>query len=491
MQVQLFDRYDIDAASKVNKTADGYLTATPRVARTGIQLYLGSEIGVTDKKVVRIYRSEDEVFSTDSMHTFAHKPVTDDHPPQPVTSKNWKQFSRGQIGDEVARDGEFIRVPMVLMDSGLISKVEQGKAELSVGYTCDLDMTAGQTADGQQYDGVQKNIRVNHVAVVNQGRAGKAARIGDGTGEARINFNDYAAALAALNDGKVNAEDALAEPDVFLGLDKKYPIAKGGTVYVEALRAAATDSIVKGDGDIAAAVRTLLTVVDAQEPTALTGDGAPKQEKRTMKTMVIDGITVEVGDGNATEVIQRHIRSLEDKNAKLTTDLATATADHAKVVADKDGQIAKLTTDLTTATTQVATLETKVKDAEISPAKLDAMVADRRVMIDRAKVVFPAVVIDGKTDGEIRKQVVGHKLGDKSKDWNDEQIKISFDTLTSDVKAPASTGTMHQPGGIADQARVLGSHQTSDAQTQREQAWAERNKRTADAWKTPSSTATN
>jgi hypothetical protein len=488
MPIQLCDRYDIDAAAKVNVTADGYLTATPRVARTGIQLYLGSEVGVADKQVVRIYRPPEEVFNTDSMHTFAHKPMTDDHPPQPVTSKNWKQFSRGQVGDEVARDGEFIRVPMVLMDHGLVTKVQNGKAELSVGYTCDLEMTPGITADGQEYDGIQKNIRVNHIAVVDQGRAGKQARIGDGTGNTRVNFSDYAAAYAALQNGSFNTDDALKEPTGFLGVGNTYPITKDGYVHVAALRAAATDSIVKGDGDVTAAAKTLLSLVDATEPNTRTNDGARKQETRVMKTMVIDGITVEVGDGNATEVIQRHIRSLEDKVAKLTTDHTTAVTDHAKVLADKDGQITKLTTDLTVATTKVADLEGKLKDAEVTPAKLDAMVADRTAMIGKAKAVFPAVVVDGKTDSDIRRQVVSHKLGDKAKDWDDKNVAISFDTLTADVKA-AATADASRPGGLQDQARALAGAQTSDAGKVKEQAWNDRNKRIADAWKGPGASA--
>jgi hypothetical protein len=48
-----------------------------------------------------------------------------------------------------------------------------GKRELSLGYKVDLDETPG-VWEGQPYDAIQRNIRVNHLAVVPQGRAGNA-----------------------------------------------------------------------------------------------------------------------------------------------------------------------------------------------------------------------------------------------------------------------------------------------------------------------------
>ncbi|HVQ69767.1 MAG TPA: DUF2213 domain-containing protein [Bradyrhizobium sp.] len=176
------DAFEVDAKANVRITNDGYLTAMPRLARTGIQNYRGWELGLTDKRrdqVLRIYRSEEQVFDKMSLASFAHKPVTDDHPPGKVTSGIWKEHACGQLGDEVTRDGEFVRVPMVLMDQALISKVQAGKAQLSVGYDCDVDLTAGKTPSGEAYDGTQTGIAVNHVAVVDMARGGPQLRIGD------------------------------------------------------------------------------------------------------------------------------------------------------------------------------------------------------------------------------------------------------------------------------------------------------------------------
>jgi hypothetical protein len=118
--------------------------------------------------------------------------VTDDHPPAPVTADNWKEYARGSLGSEVVRDGEFVRVPMTLLDSASIKKFRGGKAELSVGYTCDIEWGEGRAPDGATYDAMQTNIHVNHVAVVDSARGGSSLRIGDSASEL-----ERAAALAA------------------------------------------------------------------------------------------------------------------------------------------------------------------------------------------------------------------------------------------------------------------------------------------------------
>ena len=49
--------------------------------------------------------------------------------------------------------------------------------ELSLGYRCDCEETPGVAPDGQPYDAIQRNIRINHLAVVPLARAGMKARL--------------------------------------------------------------------------------------------------------------------------------------------------------------------------------------------------------------------------------------------------------------------------------------------------------------------------
>ena len=162
---------------------DGYLVADARVARTGIQIYAGWEVGKPDMPLVKVYRPDSEVFSRDTLASFAHRPVTNDHPSEAVTADNWKEHAVGNTADEIARDGSFVRVPLMVSDAAAIADIEKGKRELSAGYTCDLAFEAGRTADGEAYDAIQKNIRANHVAIVQRGRAGSEVRIGDDAGK--------------------------------------------------------------------------------------------------------------------------------------------------------------------------------------------------------------------------------------------------------------------------------------------------------------------
>lgn len=159
-------------------TADGYLVGNVACAKIGIQQYHSSEIGKGDG-LVNVYRDESEVFALDSLASFVGKPVTDNHPPVEVKADNWKQFAVGSIGEGVLRDGEHIKVPITLMDAETIKAVQNGKREISMGYTAELEWVDGVTPKGEHYQAKQKNIRINHLAIVDKGRAGSTCRIGD------------------------------------------------------------------------------------------------------------------------------------------------------------------------------------------------------------------------------------------------------------------------------------------------------------------------
>jgi hypothetical protein len=167
------------AIKNVKRLADGRLVADARFARAGIYEYAGAELGRPELPVVRVYRSADEVFKPEAMSSFAHRAVTLDHPPVMVDAKNWKEYAHGISGDEVVRDGGYVRVPMMLCDAEAVQAVEDGKKELSAGYDAEIQFSVGTTDGGEHYDAVMRNIRGNHIAVVDKGRAGAECRIAD------------------------------------------------------------------------------------------------------------------------------------------------------------------------------------------------------------------------------------------------------------------------------------------------------------------------
>lgn len=170
----LTERMEIGDAAE---DSAGRLVVSARVARAGnVQRYLGSEMGKPDQPIIRIYRPEDEVFNTDSMKTFPHKYVTLGHPKGPA---DFEKHAVGWLGDEVARDGEFIRVPMTVAAKKAKDAVKDGTRELSVGYSSNIDFTPGKTPTGEDYDAKMTNIVVDHVAIVKFARGGSELHIGD------------------------------------------------------------------------------------------------------------------------------------------------------------------------------------------------------------------------------------------------------------------------------------------------------------------------
>lgn len=190
--MQFTDKLTLDGA--IRRTADGYGVVSAKVARGGnVQLYLGSEVGMNDKATVRVYRPESEVFKKDAIASYAGVPVTINHPKNGVSADTWKDLAVGEVGDDVLRDGEFVRVPMMLRDAKAIKAVEDGKRRLSMGYSAEITFADGVTPSGETFDAIMSDFKMNHVAIVDQARGGAELRIGDGAdkwGAAPISTTD-------------------------------------------------------------------------------------------------------------------------------------------------------------------------------------------------------------------------------------------------------------------------------------------------------------
>ena len=182
----LTDKYRITTEREY--TDEGFLKVPARISRTGIQEYFAIEMGIADrdpKEKIRVYRPEEEVFTDFSLNSFTNKPVTNNHPPELVNTDNSRQYTVGMSGHEVVRDGDFVKTILHITDAEAIKNIEAGKVELSNGYTADIEWTPGVTPEGEQYDAVQRNIKGNHIAIVERGRAGPSCRVADNSPESR------------------------------------------------------------------------------------------------------------------------------------------------------------------------------------------------------------------------------------------------------------------------------------------------------------------
>lgn len=178
----MFIKDKLKITTKREYTDEGFLRVPAHISRVGIQTYLAIEMGLTDRDpmdLIRVFRPADEVFSDESLNSFANKPVTNNHPPELVNAKNSKEFSVGMSGPEITKDGDLVQAMLHVTDEEAIKSIESGKVELSNGYTADIDWTPGVSPEGEQFDAIQRNIKGNHIAIVKQGRAGVECRVAD------------------------------------------------------------------------------------------------------------------------------------------------------------------------------------------------------------------------------------------------------------------------------------------------------------------------
>ena len=176
-----YDRATLrNGAAKI--TPEGYLVADALVARANnIQDYRASELGLTDRDpndIVRVFRPEKEVFAVDSLRSASRLPITLDHPRAMVDAANWREYAKGETGEEILRDGEFLRVPIRVTDAAAVDSVQHERQEFSLGYTAEVVMDSGEY-NGQAYDAVATNIRYNHLAACRAARGGPELRITD------------------------------------------------------------------------------------------------------------------------------------------------------------------------------------------------------------------------------------------------------------------------------------------------------------------------
>jgi uncharacterized protein len=182
MKIKTLDLVASYGVTRREYTDEGFLKVPGRVARTGIQQYLAKELGITDRNpldVINVYRPPEEVFSAESLASYDAKDVTDDHPSEMVSADTYKKLTVGHVRGLGVQDGDFVFADLIVKDAEAIKKIETGKVQLSAGYTAEYVHSPGVTDDGQEYEFIQRDIRINHVALVDKARAGAMARVFD------------------------------------------------------------------------------------------------------------------------------------------------------------------------------------------------------------------------------------------------------------------------------------------------------------------------
>lgn len=165
-----FDKGQIKG--KAEKTDEGYIRANAVLTRTGVFVYQNPD-GTTRREL----RHPDDVFAADSLETIKMIPITIGHPEaKMVTAENAKELSVGLTGETVQIDGAHLLNSLTITHKEAVERTDMGTKELSLGYVLDLEKIEGEY-NGERYDHRQRNIRYNHLAMVDRARAGGAASL--------------------------------------------------------------------------------------------------------------------------------------------------------------------------------------------------------------------------------------------------------------------------------------------------------------------------
>lgn len=199
---------DLQTSAQVSTrqyTDDGFLRVTVRGARIGIQKYLASELGLTDRNpndVVNVLRPPEEVFHPDSLKSYKDADFTIEHPSDMVNPDSYNSVSVGHITSEGRRNDEWVEFDSIIKSKDGIKSVENGLTGVSMGYSMDMDKSSGTwEPTGEDYEFVQRSIIINHCAATANPRAGASAKILD-------NNPKVQQMKITLTDGKTVAVDS-------------------------------------------------------------------------------------------------------------------------------------------------------------------------------------------------------------------------------------------------------------------------------------------
>lgn len=154
------------------------------LSKVGVFPYFGMQISdsLIPDKIYNVYRPEEELSNSECLDSFKLIPFTNEHAMLGASEDGLmpaeKKGVHGTTGENVYFEFPYLKGNLKVFSESLADEIEDGKQELSIGYRCDYDPTRG-TYDGKEYDFVQRNIRGNHIALVDEGRSGHDVKVLD------------------------------------------------------------------------------------------------------------------------------------------------------------------------------------------------------------------------------------------------------------------------------------------------------------------------
>ncbi|EMF4352880.1 DUF2213 domain-containing protein [Providencia huaxiensis] len=160
---------------------NGWLEVTDNpISKVGVFDYLGAEIGApVPDKIYRVLRPPEELASEETINSFKLTPFIIEHE---MLGKHAtpaeKKGIQGVIGENVYFDPPYLRANIKIFSDVALSNIDSGKIDLSPGYRSKYEFTSG-IYEGQHYDVIQRHLRGNHLALVDEGRTGPDVAVQD------------------------------------------------------------------------------------------------------------------------------------------------------------------------------------------------------------------------------------------------------------------------------------------------------------------------
>ena len=173
-----------DAAPSQRETDEnGFLhVGASHITKATVNPYYGREIpgwqeaGLDPETVYYGLRDPEELQA--SLETWAGLPLHIEH--HIDSAEEPQKLTRvGAVGTGAVWNPPYVDAPLTVWDRAAIDAIEDGSfRELSCAYRYDPDFTPG-SYEGTPYDFIMRNIRGNHVALVEEGRAGPDVVVAD------------------------------------------------------------------------------------------------------------------------------------------------------------------------------------------------------------------------------------------------------------------------------------------------------------------------
>ena len=219
MKKLVFDTSPVDSVRNIDD--NGYLhVEVSNITKEQVAPYRGSEIpdfeklGLDPDKIYTVYRPASELSKPETVNSLNGIPILLKHAPDSAEDPASNRV--GSTGTDAKWEAPYLTNSLHIQDADAIRRINDGTMrEISMGYFYTPVLKHGEF-EGEPYDLIMTDIACNHVALVEEGRAGHDVIVKDSALNSDLPAGDgqeekTSSELKQENDMNEEKEKALAE----------------------------------------------------------------------------------------------------------------------------------------------------------------------------------------------------------------------------------------------------------------------------------------